>query len=81
VPRSPSEHLTFLLNAHVKTFAELGILDPNGDDDEEWYGGEDEDEGEETDPLLGLASSSRGSGGKGKRACFGWVRWCLCGVF
>jgi hypothetical protein len=74
VPRSPSEHLNFLLNAHVKSFAELGIEDPNGDDEE----GEAEEEYGETDPLLGPSQSG---GSEQERGCFVWLRWCLYSLF
>ena len=74
--RSPFEHLNFLLNAHVKSFAELGILDPNADD--EGYEGEDEEEHGETDPLLDPSQSEVRDG---QRGCLVWLRWFERGVF
>jgi hypothetical protein len=65
--RTPTAYLTFLLNAHIYTFDELGIVDPNL---------ESRDDGEPTEdderaPLLG--GSSGGDERRGP-SCFSRLR-------
>jgi hypothetical protein len=69
--RTPTAYLAFLLNAHIYTFDELGIIDPNLESSDDGEAAEDD----ERAPLLG--GSLDGDERRGLRCFFRWRTWVV----